>query len=95
MKSAYEMALARMGLKENGASRTLTDAQRAELSSIDRRYAAKIAEREIVLRGEMEKSRETGDEEEVERLRELLLRERAEFEEERELSKDLIRKGRA
>lgn len=93
MKSAYEMALARMGLKESGAPRSFTDAQRAELSSIDRRYAAKIAEREIVLRGEMEKARDAGDEAECERLRDLLARERAQFEEERELSKDLVRKG--
>ena len=93
MKSAYEMALARMGLNESGAPRTFTDAQRAELSSIDRRYAAKIAEREIVLRGEMDKAREAGNEEECERLRELLQRERLEFEEERELAKELVRKG--
>jgi hypothetical protein len=93
MKSAYEMALARMGLKESKGSRTLTDAQRAELSSVDRRYAAKIAEREIVLRGEMDKAREAGNDEECEKMRELLQRERAEFEEERELSKELIRKG--
>lgn len=93
MKSAYEMALARMGLKENKASRNFTDAQRAELSGIDRRYAAKIAEREIVLHGEMDKARESGNEEESERLRELLQRERAEIEEERQLAKELVRKG--
>ena len=93
MKSAYEMALARMGLKENGVSRTLTAAQRAELSSIDRRYSAKIAEREIVLRAEMDKAAAAGNEEESEKLRERLQRERAEFEEERELAKERVRKG--
>jgi hypothetical protein len=93
MKSAYEMALARMGLKENGAPRTLTAAQRAELSSIDRRYSAKIAEREIVLRAEMDKATSAGNEEECEKLRERLQRERAEFEEERELAKERVRKG--
>jgi hypothetical protein len=93
MKSAYELALARMGLREDDKPRALTDAQRAELSDIDRRYFSKIAEREIVLRGEIDKSREAGDAEEVEKLRLQLVRERAEFEEERELAKERIRKN--
>ncbi len=93
MKSAYEMALARMGLSGDDAPRVLTDAQRAELSDIDRRYGAKIAEREIVLRGEIDKARDVGDAAEMERLREMLSRERAEFEEERELAKERVRRN--
>lgn len=93
MKNAYEMALARMGLHEDDRPRAFTDAQRAELSDIDRRYFAKIAEREIVLRGEMDKAREAGDMEEVEKLHQLLVRERSEFEEERDLAKERVRKN--
>lgn len=92
MKSAYEMALARMGLSGKKASRTLTSAQRTELSDIDRRYTAKIAEREIVLRGEIDKAKEAGEMDKVEEITEHLRRERAEFEEERELAKERVRK---
>ncbi|HNX05931.1 MAG TPA: hypothetical protein PKI32_10550 [Opitutales bacterium] len=93
MKSAYEMALARMGLREDDKPRAFTDAQRAELSDIDRRYSARLAEREIVLRGEIEKCREAQNLEEMERLRQLLVRERAEIDEERELARERVRKN--
>ena len=93
MKSAYEMALARMGLNKEDAPHALTDAQRAELSNIDRRYSAKIAEREIFVRAEIERAREAGEGEEAEKLSEQLRHERAEFEEERELAKERVRKN--
>ena len=92
MKSAYEMSLARMGLSGKKSSRTLTSAQRTELSDIDRRYTAKIAEREIVLRGEIDRAKEAGEMDKVEEIAERLRRERAEFEEERELAKERVRK---
>jgi hypothetical protein len=95
MKSAYELALARMGLQNDGKPRGLTDAQRAELSDLDRRYAAKLAERDIFLRAEIEQARDAGDAERMERANEQLRRERAELEEERELAKERVRQGRS
>jgi hypothetical protein len=92
MKSAYEMALARMGLSGKDAPRAFTDAQRAALSDIDRRYTARIAEREIVMRSSIDEARSAGNAEEAERLSDLLRRERAEIEEERELAKERVRK---
>jgi hypothetical protein len=92
MKSAYEMALARMGLHGGDSPRALTDAQRAELSNIDRRYSAKIAEREIILRAAIDEAHGLGDAEQAEKLSEQLRRERAGFDEERELAKERIRK---
>ena len=92
MKSAYEMALARMGLGGKDAPSALTDAQRAELSSIDRRYSAKIAEREIIVRAAIDEARGAGNAEEAEKLSEQLRRERAEFDEEREMAKERVRK---
>jgi hypothetical protein len=92
MKSAYELALARMGLSGKEAPHALTNAQRAELSDIDRRYTARIAEREIVLRSGIDEARNAGNAEDAERLSELLRRERAELEEERELAKERVRK---
>jgi hypothetical protein len=92
MKSAYEMALARMGLSGKKASRTLTTAQRTELSDIDRRYTAKIAEREIMLRGEIEQAKSAGDQQKADEASELLRKERATLDEERELAKERVRK---
>jgi hypothetical protein len=92
MKSAYEMALARMGLSGKKASRTLTAAQRTELSDIDRRYTAKIAEREIFVRDEIEQAKNAGDSQKAEELAEQLRKERADFEVERELAKERVRK---
>lgn len=89
------MALARMGLSGDSLAKPLTDAQRAEISDVDRRFAAKIAEREIFLRAEIEKARSEGDAEASEQAAEQLRRERADLEQDRELAKDRIREGRA
>ena len=59
MKSSYELAMER--LSKTSPSVKLTDAKRRELADLDSRYAAKIAEREIFLKGELEKAREKGD----------------------------------
>ena len=59
MKSAYELAMERL----NKASPTikLTDKQKLELAEIDSKYAAKIAERELLVRDELRKAAEKGD----------------------------------
>ncbi len=93
MKSAYELALARMGLGKDEPTRTLSDAQRAEISDIDRRFAAKIAEREIFIKQDIDRARAAGDREGAERAQEALRAERAALEEERELAKEQIRQG--
>ena len=43
MKSAYELAMERLEA-QNGPSKKLTDAQKAEIAEIDTRFDAKIAE---------------------------------------------------
>ncbi|MFA5257458.1 MAG: hypothetical protein WC360_04850 [Opitutales bacterium] len=93
MKSAYELALARMGIRGDDKPNALTDVQRAEISDIERRYSAKIAEREIFLRSDIEKARAAGDHATAEAAAETLRAERAELEEERELCKERIRRG--
>ncbi len=59
MKSAYELAMER--LNKNSPTVKLTDAKKKELAELDSVYAAKIAEREIFLKGELGKAREQGD----------------------------------
>lgn len=59
MKSSYELAMER--LNKNSPAVKLNEAQKAELAELDSVYAAKIAEREIFLKGELSKAREQGD----------------------------------
>jgi len=87
--------MARMGIGGDEAPKPLTDAQRAELSDIERRYAAKIAEREIFLRQEMDKARAAGDAAAVDLAAAHLRSERADLEEARELAKERVRKAGA
>jgi hypothetical protein len=59
MKSAYELAMER--LNKTSPTVKLTAAQKKELAELDSKYAAKVAEREIALKGEMEKAVDAGD----------------------------------
>src|SRR5262245_24287371 len=56
MKSALELALertehVRKAIREEGL--TLTDAQREQLTELEREYSAKIAEKDVMLQAEM------------------------------------------
>ena len=59
MKSAYELAMERLNAKSPTIK--LTETKKKELAELDTVYAAKIAEREIFLKGELAKEREKGD----------------------------------
>jgi hypothetical protein len=59
MKSSYELAMDR--LNKSAPAPKLTDAKKQELAELDTVYAAKIAEKEIFLKGELLKAREKGD----------------------------------
>ena len=63
MKSAYELAMER--LNKANPSVKLTEAQKREIADLDSRYTAKIAEREIFLKGELAKALDKGDPVEV------------------------------
>ena len=86
MKSAYELAMER--LSKNAPSVKLTDAQKKELAELESQCAARIAEREIFLKGEMAKAAEQGDAEALEQLEKQLVSQRktirADFEEKKE-----------
>jgi len=53
MKSSYELAMER--LSEKSPTVKLSDKQKKELAEIDSKYAAKLAERELLVRDELQK----------------------------------------
>ena len=87
MKSAYELAMER--LNKNAPATKLTAKQKKALADLDSRYAAKIAEREISLNGEI--ARSAGDFEKVETLRNRLVQERKKLQAELEEKKQSVR----
>jgi len=92
MKSAYELAMERLN-KENPLSQ-ISDEQKAKLGELDSKYAAKIAEKEIFLQGQLDKALQSGDFEAVESLKSQMATERKVLENEREEKKDRIREGK-
>ena len=92
MKSAYELAMERLN-KENPIAQ-LTDEQKAKLGELDSKYAAKIAEKEIFLKGEIEKALQAGDMEAYESLNRQIATERKVLETEREEKKERVRDGK-
>lgn len=93
MKSAYELAMERL----NKASPTvkLSAEQKKQLAELDSKYAAKIAEREIALKGEIDKATATGDTESAEKLQRQLVDDRKKLQAELEDKKDQVRNSRA
>ena len=86
MKTAYELAMER--LSKSAPTVKLTAEQKAEIAELESRCAAKIAERELLLRGEISKAAERGDEEAIGQLEKQLTSDRkslrADFEEKKE-----------
>ena len=62
MKSAYELAMER--LEKKTPSIALTNEQKQQIAEIESTYKARIAEKELFLKGEMEKARAGGKYEE-------------------------------
>jgi hypothetical protein len=69
IKSAYELALERMG---GQTGKKLTPQQKAKLAEIDRVYSAKIAEEELSLNPKIDAARAAGDLESAQKLEETL-----------------------
>jgi hypothetical protein len=92
MKTAYELAMER--LNRTSPARKLSEDQKRQLAELDSRYAARIAEREISLQGELEKAAASGDAEKSGQLQEQLIRERKALLAELESKKDQVRQGK-
>ena len=89
MKSAYELAMER--LQKNAPTVTLTDEQKAQIAEVDSTFKARVAERELFLKGEIAKATSAGNFEEVESLQKQLAVELRRLQEEGEAKKEKLR----
>ena len=92
MKSSYELAMERLG--KASPTVKLTDAQRKELAELDSIYAAKIAEREISLKGLLGTALQSGDFETAQSLEKQLASEKKALQAQLEEKKERIRQGK-
>lgn len=86
MKSAYEIAMARLE-KEKGPARKLTDGQKAEIADINKKYDARVAEERLSFEGRLAKAATL---EELERLRAEMAAALASIEDQRENAKETV-----
>lgn len=91
MKSAYELAMER--LEKQTPSKTLTPAQVQQIAEITSVTRAKIAEKELFLREQIQTAKDAGDFEGAVQIEQQLLRETARLREEAELKKEKIRQS--
>jgi hypothetical protein len=92
MKSAYEIAMER--LEKQSPSAKLTVDQKNQLAELDAQYKARIADREIFLKGQLEKAVDKGDAAAYEQLEKQLTNERKALQAELEEKKDRLRKAK-
>jgi hypothetical protein len=91
MKSAYELAMER--LSKNAPPVTLSEEQKKEIAELESKCAAKIAERELFLKGEIAKAIDKGDAEAVEQLEKQLVSDKKSARAQLEEKKDKVRQG--
>jgi len=91
MKSAYELAMER--LSKTAPAVTLTADQKKEIAELESKCAAKIAERELFLKGEITKAMERGDAEAIEQLEKQLVSDRKSARADLEEKKEKVRQA--
>ena len=91
MKSAYELAMERMG--EDDESKPLSKDQKAEIAEISSKYKAKVAGRTIFLEKNIADSLASGDVEGADKIRQQIASETSTLEEEAEQAKERARKS--
>ncbi len=92
MKTAYELAMER--LNKTGPTVKLTDDQKKQLAALESECVARIADRELFLKGEMERAAAKEDMEAIEQLQKQLVSERKTIRAEFEEKKETIRQGK-
>jgi hypothetical protein len=92
MKSAYELAMER--LSKTSPTVKLTDAQKKEIAELESKAAAKVAERELFIKGEIAKAIDKGDMEAMEQLEKQLVSDRKSIQADLEEKKDKVRDGK-
>ena len=78
-------------LEKKAPSVALTAEQKAQIAEVDSTFKARIAERELFLKGEINKAQNAGNLEEAESLRKQLTIDVRRFQEEAEARKDKLR----
>lgn len=91
MKSAYELAMERFERENPGGSRTLSPEQKEKMAEVRKKFEAKIAEKEVFLKQQMEEARGKGDSSALEQLERQLIDERTRLREECEVEVDRVR----
>jgi hypothetical protein len=91
MKSSYELAMERLG--KEAPTLKLSNEKKQQLAELDSKYAAKIAEREIFLKGELLAAAAKGDAEAYAQIEKQLVSERKKFQAELEEKKEEVRKA--
>jgi hypothetical protein len=89
MKSAYELAMER--LDKSAPTQKLTDTQKKKIAALTEKFQAKIAEREIFLKDQINEALSKGEREAVEQLDKQLTSERKVLNQELEEKKEAIR----
>jgi hypothetical protein len=92
MKSAYELAMER--LSKTAPPIKLTEEQKKKLAELDSIYAAKIAERDLFLKGELVKAVDKNDAQAFEQLEKQRVSERKSLQAELEEKKEKVRQGK-
>jgi hypothetical protein len=93
MKSAYELAMERLAKSDPTSGKPLSAGQKGRLAELDRVYQGKIAEREIFLKKQLDEAYAGQKADEVKKIQQQLVSERARLEEERDEEKERVRKG--
>ena len=93
MKTAYELAMER--LNKSSPAPKMTGEQKRRLAELDSIYAAKIAEREIALKSELDRVMASGDLEKTGELQQQLARERKALQSELEEKKEKVRQNKS
>ena len=91
MKTAYELAMER--LSKAAPTVKLTAEQKTEIAELESKCAAKIAERELCLKGEIAKAVDRGDAEATEQLEKQLVSDRKSLRSNFEAKKEKVRQG--
>jgi hypothetical protein len=92
MKSSYELAMER--LSKGSPPVKLTPEQKTEIAELESKAAAKIAEREIFIEGEIVKAIDKGDHEAIEQLKKQLVSDRKSAQADLEEKKEKVRQAK-
>jgi hypothetical protein len=92
MKSSYELAMER--LSKGSPPVKLTPEQKKEIAELESKAAAKIAEREIFIDGEIVKAIDKGDHEAIEQLKKQLVSDRKSAQADLEEKKEKVRQAK-